>query len=117
VFSFLAQIAKTLKGMQSCERAADITPAARKRLLTDLKRLHEEPIPCAAAQPCSDQDITLWDGVIGVEMDVTHIGCVTVPLHFLIDFPFDYPQSAPNIGSRSILSTVEVHSTSCLMGG
>jgi len=84
--------------MQSCKRAADINPAARKRLMADLKRLHEEPIPFAAAQPCSDQDITLWDGVIGVEMDVTHIGCVTVPLHFLIDFPFDYPQSAPNIG-------------------
>merc|ERR1719389_9927 len=31
-------------------------------------------------------------------MDVTHFGCVTVPLHFLIDFPGDYPQSAPNIG-------------------
>merc|ERR1719190_222609 len=31
-------------------------------------------------------------------MDVTHFGRVTVPLHFLIDFPMDYPQSAPNIG-------------------
>merc|ERR1719375_1659623 len=31
-------------------------------------------------------------------MEVTHFGCVTVPLHFLIDFPADYPQSAPNIG-------------------
>merc|ERR1719486_426937 len=26
------------------------------------------------------------------------MGHVTVPLHFLIDFPADYPQSAPNIG-------------------
>merc|ERR1711972_1120363 len=42
--------------------------------------------------------MTLWDGVVGVEMEVTHFGCITVPLHFLIDFPFDYPQSAPNIG-------------------
>merc|ERR1719174_3638880 len=66
--------------------------------MADLKRLHEEPIPFAAAQPCSDQDITLWDGVIGVEMEITHMGHVTVPLHFLIDFPADYPQSAPNIG-------------------
>lgn len=31
-------------------------------------------------------------------MDVTLFGRVTVPLHFLIDFPWDYPQSAPNIG-------------------
>lgn len=29
---------------------------------------------------------------------MTHIGFVTVPLHFLIDFPCDYPSSAPKIG-------------------
>merc|ERR1719182_991415 len=85
-------------GIQSCKKAAAMLPATQRRLLADLKRLQEEPIPLAAAQPCSDQDLTLWDGVIGVEMDVTHFGCVTVPLHFLIDFPANYPQSAPNIG-------------------
>lgn len=85
-------------GVQSCKQAAAINPATQRRLLKDLKQLHEEPIPLAAARPCSDQDLTLWDGTIGVEMQVTHIGCVTVPLHFLIDFPADYPQSAPNIG-------------------
>merc|ERR1719436_215926 len=84
--------------IQSCTTAAHLTPAARRRLLADLKRLQEEPVPLAAAQPCDDKDLTLWDGVIGAEMEVTHFGCVTVPLHFLIDFPFDYPQSAPNIG-------------------
>jgi len=73
-------------------------PATQRRLLADLKRLQEEPIPLAAAQPCSDKDLTLWDGVVGVEMEVTHFGIITVPLHFLIDFPADYPQSAPNIG-------------------
>merc|ERR1712178_605948 len=70
----------------------------QRRLLADLKRLQQDPIPLAAAQPCSDEDLTLWDGVVGVEMEVTHFGTVTVPLHFLIDFPADYPQSAPNIG-------------------
>jgi ubiquitin-protein ligase len=85
-------------GVQSCNKAAAITPATQKRLLKDLKHLLEEPIPLAAARPCSDEDLTLWDGVVGVEMEVTHFGCVTVPLHFLIDFPADYPQSAPNIG-------------------
>merc|ERR1711988_260859 len=40
----------------------------------------------------------MWDGMIGVEMEVTHFGRVTVPLHFLIDFPANYPQNAPNIG-------------------
>jgi len=78
--------------------AAQLSPATKKRLLADLKRLQQEPIPLAAAQPCSDQDLTLWDGVVGIEMEVTHLGCITVPLHFLIDFPPEYPQSAPNIG-------------------
>merc|ERR1740138_1670527 len=82
----------------ACDRAAAVLPATQRRLLADLKRLQEEPIPLAAAQPCCDHDITLWNGVVGVEMDVTHFGRITVPLHFLIDFPADYPQSAPNIG-------------------
>jgi len=83
---------------KASQRAADLLPATRKRLLADLKRLEEDPIPLAAARPCSDSDLTLWDGVIGVEMEVTHMGRITVPLHFLIDFPADYPQTAPNIG-------------------
>lgn len=77
---------------------AEITPASRRRLLADLKRLEEEPIPLASARPCSDSDLTLWDGVIGADLDVTHFGRITVPLHFLIDFPSDYPNSAPSIG-------------------
>jgi ubiquitin-protein ligase len=66
--------------------------------LADLKRIQDEPIPLANAGPSSDADLSLWNGVIGCEMEVTHIGLVTVPLHFLIDFPSDYPASAPNIG-------------------
>jgi ubiquitin-protein ligase len=85
-------------GLKACDKDSVVLPATQRRLLADLKRLQEEPIPLAAAQPCSDEDLTLWDGVVGVEMEVTHFGCVTVPLHFLIDFPGDYPQSAPNIG-------------------
>jgi len=79
-------------------KAADLTVPARRRLLSDLKRLEEEPLPLASARPCGDEDLSLWHGVIGVEMDVTHLDRVTVPLHFLIDFPGNYPQSAPNIG-------------------
>jgi len=75
-----------------------LLPAAQRRLLADLKRLQDEPIPLANASPCSEADLSLWNGVIGCEMEVTHIGLVTVPLHFLIDFPSDYPTSAPNIG-------------------
>jgi len=76
----------------------DTTPATHKRLLADLRRLQEEPVALAAAGPCSDADMTLWNGVIGAEMEITHIGLITVPLHFLVDFPHDYPNSAPNIG-------------------
>ena len=75
-----------------------LSQAARRRIVADLKALQDEPIPLAAAAPCSDADLSLWNGVIGTQMEVTHLGCVTVPLHFLIDFPCDYPMSAPSIG-------------------
>jgi len=85
-------------GISSCKGAAQLSAATRRRLMMDLKRLQEEPLPLATAAPCSDADLTLWNGVIGVNMELTHYGSITVPLHFLIDFPSDYPQSAPNIG-------------------
>mmetsp|Transcript_47485 Transcript_47485/g.106739 ORF Transcript_47485/g.106739 Transcript_47485/m.106739 type:complete len:612 (-) Transcript_47485:131-1966(-) len=88
-----------MPGLSSCNEAAHLLPATRRRLLADLKRLQEEPVPMAAAKPHSDEDLTLWDGMIGVEMEVREKGKkVMVPLHFLIDFPADYPHSAPNIG-------------------
>jgi len=77
---------------------APLSQAARRRIMADLKALQEEPIPLAAASPCSESDLSLWNGVIGTQMEVSQLGCVTVPLHFLIDFPCDYPLSAPNIG-------------------
>lgn len=72
--------------------------ATQKRLLSDLKRIQEEPIPLANARPRGDTDLTLWDAVVGVELNVSNLGLVSAPLHFVIDFPMDYPQSAPNIG-------------------
>jgi len=70
-----------------------------KRLQADLKKLQDEPIQLANARPNEKKgDMTLWDGTISVEIDVTHLGKIQVPLHFLIDFPADYPASAPNIG-------------------
>eukprot|EP00418_Pyrodinium_bahamense_P064054 CAMPEP_0179085138 /NCGR_PEP_ID=MMETSP0796-20121207/38539_1 /TAXON_ID=73915 /ORGANISM="Pyrodinium bahamense, Strain pbaha01" /LENGTH=57 /DNA_ID=CAMNT_0020782567 /DNA_START=25 /DNA_END=194 /DNA_ORIENTATION=- len=50
---------------------APMSQATRRRLLADLKRLQEEPIPLAAASPRSDADLTLWNGVIGAQMEVT----------------------------------------------
>ena len=76
---------------------ATLSSAARKRIMSDLKHLQEEPIPLAAAAPWSN-DLSLWNGIIGTQMEVTHMGLITVPLHFLIDFPCDYPASAPKIG-------------------
>ena len=76
---------------------ATLGSAARKRIMSDLKHLQEEPIPLAAAAPCSN-DLSLWNGIIGTQMEVTNMGFITVPLHFLIDFPCDYPTSAPKIG-------------------
>jgi len=72
--------------------------ATQRRLLADLKRITEEPISLANARPRGEQNLTLWDAVIGVELNVSDLGLVTAPLHFVIDFPIDYPQSAPNIG-------------------
>ena len=54
-----------------------LSQAARRRILADLKALQEEPVPLAAAAPCSDADLSLWNGVIGTQMEVTQLGCVT----------------------------------------
>ena len=51
-----------------------------------------DPLPLANAAPRED-DMTLWDAVIGVDIDGE-----TTPLHFLIDFPANYPAAAPSIG-------------------
>jgi len=96
--------------------------ATQRRILADLKRIQEEPIPLANAHPRGDQNLTLWDAVVGVELTVSNLGLVSAPLHFLIDFPTDYPQSAPNIGFsfnfpyRDGASYVESNSSSRLAG-
>lgn len=76
-----------------------------KRIANDWKQLQADPIAMANARPCDESDITLWDGVIGINLDISQKGktgnsqnSCRVPLHFVIDFPKDYPQSAPNIG-------------------
>ena len=74
-----------LQNPQPRAMSSILSSAAKTRILSDLKHLQEEPIPLAAAAPCSD-DISLWNGIIGTQMEVTHIGFVTVPLHFLIGF-------------------------------
>jgi len=57
-----------------------------------------DPVAMANARPCEESDLTLWDGVIGVELKIDGDKPTTIPLHFLISFPTDYPHSAPSIG-------------------
>jgi len=84
--------------LRSVGIAMSLPAVTQRRLLADWKRLQQEPLPLASARPRQDRDLTLWDGAIGVELCVGDLGVVTAPLHFLIDFPVDYPQRAPNIG-------------------
>merc|ERR1719335_1374061 len=99
-----------------------LTSATQRRMLSDLKRIQEEPIPLANARPRGDSDLTFWDAVVGIELNVSNLGLVTAPLHFVIDFPLDYPQSAPNIGFsfnfayREGASYIESNPSSRLVG-
>ena len=45
--------------ISGCQVAATLSSATKRRLLTDLKKLHDEPIPLANAAPCSEHDLTL----------------------------------------------------------
>lgn len=68
------------------------TPAI-KRLQQDLKRLKVEPLVGAMAQPANDKDIMTWHGiVVGTEGTLL----AGIPIRFCLEFPNDYPNSAPN---------------------
>lgn len=72
-------------------------PNVLKRIKKDYTDLIKEPVINAGAKPRED-DLTFWDAVILVEVTNSDKKLEKVPLHFLIEFPQDYPQSAPNIG-------------------
>lgn len=66
---------------------------ATKRLQQDLKRLQEEPIVGAMAQPANDKDIMKWHGiVVGTEGTLLS----GIPIRFCLEFGNDYPNAAPN---------------------
>lgn len=69
------------------------TAAAVKRLQQDLKRLKEEPIVGAMAQPASDEDIMVWHGIV-VGTEGTSLS--GIPIRFCLEFPNDYPNSPPD---------------------
>ena len=68
------------------------------RLKKDLKKIRDSPIHGCGVEPRED-NFFLWDGVI--ELDFTLAddgkGC-TIPMHFLIEFPDNYPCAPPNVG-------------------
>lgn len=66
---------------------------ATKRLQQDLRRLKEEPIVGAMAQPASDKDIMKWHGIV-VGSDGTSLA--GIPIRFCLEFGNDYPNAAPN---------------------
>lgn len=76
------------------------TPAI-KRLQQDLKRLKEEPIVGAMAQPASDKDMMVWHGIV-VGTEGTPL--VGIPIRFCMEFPNDYPNAPPNAFFESYIS-------------
>jgi ubiquitin-protein ligase len=76
---------------------ASLNARAMKRLAKDLKGLMKEPLVGANARP-KGEDMSLWNATILCPLSHPKRGTINVPLHFLIDFPSDYPASAPSVG-------------------
>jgi len=85
--------------------ASTFPPTTLKRIQKDLKSLSKEPVINCGAAPRED-DLTFWDAVIEIEMTekVTNKTkqvrpkTINIPMHFNIQFPSNYPVSAPSIG-------------------
>jgi ubiquitin-protein ligase len=67
-------------------------PSAVKRLLQDLEQLRDEPIVGANAEPFGD-DIAKWYAIV---MGAPGSPYENIPIRFVLEFPDDYPNSAPN---------------------
>lgn len=65
-----------------------------KRLKKELKNYNEKPIPYTGVEPCDD-NFHLWNCVIEIKDEENSQSC---PLHFLVEFPPEYPQKAPSVG-------------------
>ena len=70
--------------------------AASKRLMRDMKQLEKQPIVGAGA--CPTDDILVWHANIDVCLTYADGNENKCPLHFVIVFKPDYPNSAPNAG-------------------
>ena len=68
-----------------------------KRLKKELKNYNEKPIPYTGVEPCDD-NFHLWNCVIEIKDEENSQSC---PLHFLVEFPPEYPQKY----TKSIVAT------------
>lgn len=79
-------------GSVSDSVATVLTPSATRRLMTDLVGLIKSPVPYANASPIDDADLRIWKCVVqgrGGPYD-------GIPIYFTLEFPSDYPNSAPH---------------------
>ena len=80
--------------------ATTLRPSAIRRLMGDLMDLIRHPIPHANAMPFDDADLRIWKCVI-----VGKSGpYIDVPIYFTLEFPEDYPNSAPSAYFSSPIS-------------
>lgn len=74
--------------------------SSRARLIKELKAFQEKPVANCGLEPRED-NFNLWDAVIEVHVTKkTTFGPkdVSFPLHFLVEFPDEYPAKAPSVG-------------------
>ena len=70
-----------------------------KRLMKELKAFQSKPVDNCMVEPRED-NFTLWDCVINAKIEGkgNGKGVVECPLHFLVQFPPEYPSKAPSVG-------------------
>jgi len=67
-----------------------------KRLIKEFKAFQSKPISNCGIAP-REENFRLWDCVIQVKLE-SEGELIEFPLHFLTEFPPEYPNKAPNVG-------------------
>ena len=65
-----------------------------KRLKKELKAYQAKPVPFTGVEP-SETDFHLWNCIIQITDDENS---TSFPIHFMVEFPPEYPQKAPSVG-------------------
>ncbi|KAJ6635346.1 Ubiquitin-conjugating enzyme E2 B, partial [Pseudolycoriella hygida] len=79
---------------------AEMYATAANRLQRELKRLKEEPIVGAMAQPTSDKDIMSWRGIVVGPKGTVLAG---IPIRFCLEFSNDYPSKPPEASFETVI--------------